>query len=317
MLVFNMSEINILYAFDSRFWKLAATSMHSLLTNKKPDTKYTIYCMVAPHTSGKRQISKMISIFSGAGLVWHTVKKSENPFQSYDYSRWSPVIFYRLIAARIFPHIDKILYLDSDTLVCSDLSELFNTDISNYALGAVRDMAPTEDADNPNGKYVRDFSDTHLSGGPYFNSGVLLLNLKNMAKNEKLLLTVKVPLKYPDQDILNVALRDKIRPLALKYNFAPGVKISKNFTGRDRTADKNYTILHFYTIKPYYYQYIPHDIYTLFYKHCTALGIYPDDFIADENKHRRHNRQSPRTNIPFLRIHNNTIRLFGIKIVDL
>lgn len=290
--------------------------MHSLLANKKPDTDITIYCMVAPHTNGKRQIQKMISGFPGAGLVWRVIKKSENPFQSYDYSRWSPVIFYRLIACSIFPNIDKLLYLDSDTLVCGDLSELFNTNISNYALGAVRDMAPTEDADNPNGKYVREFAENHLQNDAYFNSGILLMNLKNMAKNQQLLLDVKVPLKYPDQDILNVGLHKQIKPLALKYNFAPGVKISKNFTGRDRNADQDYKILHFYTVKPYYYQYVPHDMYTMFYKHCTALNFYPDEFVADEQKHFRKQKQSTRTNIPFLHIQNNTIRLFGIKIIS-
>ena len=290
--------------------------MHSLLANKKPDTDITIYCMVAPHTNGKRQIQKMISGFSRAGLVWRVIKKSENPFQSYDYSRWSPVIFYRLIACSIFPNIDKLLYLDSDTLVCGDLSELFNTNISNYALGAVRDMAPTEDADNPNGKYVREFAENHLQNDAYFNSGILLINLKNMATNQQLLLDVKVPLKYPDQDILNVGLYKQIKPLALKYNFAPGVKISKNFTGRDRNADQDYKILHFYTAKPYYYQYVPHDMYTMFYKHCTALNFYPDEFVADEQKHFCKQKQSTRTNIPFLRIQNNTIRLFGIKIIS-
>lgn len=290
--------------------------MHSLLANKKPDTDITIYCMVAPHTNGKRRIQKMISGFPRAGLIWRVIKKSENPFQSYDYSRWSPVIFYRLIACSIFPNIDKLLYLDSDTLVCGDLSELFNTNISNYALGAVRDMAPTEDANNPNGKYVREFAENHLQNDAYFNSGILLMNLKNMAKNQQLLLNVKVPLKYPDQDILNVGLHKQIKPLALKYNLAPGVKISKNFTGRDRNADQDYKILHFYTAKPYYYQYVPHDMYTMFYKHCTALNFYPDEFVAEEQKHFRKQKQSTRTNIPFLRIQNNTIRLFGIKIIS-
>lgn len=314
MLVPDMSEINVLYAFDSRFWKLAATSMHSLLTTQATDTHITIFCMVPPRTRGKRTIQKMISETPGAGLVWRVVKKSENPFQSYDYSRWSPVIFYRLIAHRIFPNISKLLYLDSDTLVCGDLGPLYNTDISQHTMGAVRDMAPTEDTDNPNGKYVRDFAAAHLGNGPYFNSGVLLLNLQNMAKNEQLLTNVKVDLKYPDQDILNIALRDKIKPLPLKYNFAPGVKISTNFTGNDRRADTDYTILHFYTAKPYYYQYIPHDIYALFYKHCTALGIYPDDFINDEQKHLRRRRISRRTVIPFVHISGPNLYLFGIKI---
>lgn len=122
---------------------------------------------------------------------------------------------------------------------------------------------------------MREFAENHLQNDTYFNSGILLMNLKNIAKNQQLLPDVKVPLKYPDQDILNVGLH-----------------------------------------KQNYYQYVPHDMYTMFYKHCTALNFYPDEFVADEQKHFRKQKQSTRTNIPFLRIQNNTIRLFGIKIIS-
>ena len=54
---------------------------------------------------------------------------------------------------------------------------------------------------------MREFAENHLQNDAYFNSGILLMNLKNMAKNQQLLLDVKVPLKYPDQDILNVGPR--------------------------------------------------------------------------------------------------------------
>lgn len=122
---------------------------------------------------------------------------------------------------------------------------------------------------------MREFAENHLQNDAYFNSGILLINLKNMAKNQQLLPDVKVPLKYQGQDILNVGLH-----------------------------------------KQNYYQYVPHDMYTMFYKHCTALNFYPDEFVADEQKHFRKQKQSTRTNIPFLRIRNNTIRLFGIKIIS-
>lgn len=77
------------------------------------------------------------------------------------------------------------------------------------------------------------------------------MNLKNMAKNQQLLLDVKVSLKYPDQDILNVGLH-----------------------------------------KQNYYQYVPHDMYTIFYKRFTALNFYPDEFVADAHKNIFANRNN-------------------------
>ena len=146
MLVSVMASINVLYCFDTKFWHLAAVAMQSLLASCAPETKVNFYCMVAPGTKGRKKIQQIIDKHeNGAGLTWREIKESENPFQSYEYSRWSPVIFYRCFAHRVFKDIDKLLYLDSDTLICRDLSGLFNTDIEDYVLGAVRDMAPVND----------------------------------------------------------------------------------------------------------------------------------------------------------------------------
>lgn len=310
-----MSEINVLYAFDTRFWRMAAVSIYSLMKNKAPDTIYNIYCMVPPHTHGRKKIENISKSFPGRGtFIWRTIKKSENPFQTYYFSRWSPVIFYRLFAHKIFPEIDKLLYLDSDTMILDDLSILYNTDISQYAAGAVIDMAPVMDTQNPNGQYVRFFSEKYLKNGPYFNSGVLLLNTKNMTKNEMLLKNTKVKLKYPDQDILNAALAGKIKPLELKYNLAPGIKIPKTFPKYQADDAKSApAILHFYSGKPYNYETTPREIYALFYNTAIQIGMRPDDFIKQEKQHKRHhNHTDTKTNIPFLRIRKDKITLFGI-----
>ncbi|MBQ8256194.1 MAG: glycosyltransferase family 8 protein [Alphaproteobacteria bacterium] len=313
-------KINILYTFDTRFWRLAAVSMYSLLKNKKPDSAHTIYCMVAPHTRGKRQIQKIIQRFPNTNLVWRAIKKQENPFRNHDFSRWSPVIFYRLFAGKIFPNINKLLYLDSDTLIYDDVSELYNTDISKHTLAAVPDMAPREDPNNPNGKYVSNFAKEHLKNGTYFNSGVLLINTKKQTESIALLTQTKVKLKYPDQDILNVALQTQIKPLDLKYNTAPGAPyIPKHFSKKQATdATKHPIIHHFYVAKPYHYQYIPRDTYSAFYKAATAIGMHPDDFLKHEVKHlRRRNKAAnqPSKTLSPLRVHNDKITFFGITII--
>ena len=311
-------KIDILYAFDTRFWKLATVSMYSLLKHQSPDTKCTIYCMVAPHTHGQRQIKKIFQRFPNARLVWRTIKKHENPFFEYDFSRWSPVIFYRLFAGQIFPEVDKLLYLDSDTLICDDLTELYNTDISKYTMGAVQDMAPRKDPNNKNGIYVANFAKKHLKNGPYFNSGVLLINTKEQTKNIDLLKNIKVKLTYPDQDILNVALQGKIKPLDLKYNMVPGLPIPIHFTEQQSIdATKNPVIHHFYAAKPYHYQHVPRDAYSAFYKATTEIGMHPDDFLNHEIKHlQRRNKQlnKPSKILSPLRVYNNKITFFGITI---
>lgn len=314
-----MSEkiINVLYTFDTRFWKLAAVSIYSLLKNKNANTKCVIHCMVPARTRGHRKIKNIVRGFNGAELIWRRVKKSQNPFRTYDFQRWSPVIFYRLFAGQIFPNVEKMLYLDSDTLICDDLGELFDTDISQYTMAAVQDMAPRDDPTNKNGKYVQEFAQKYLKNGPYFNSGVLLINSKKLTENEMLLKNTKVDLKYPDQDLLNAALINKIKPLHPQYNYVPGLPIPKHFDKiQADTAKQHPKILHFYAAKPYHYSYVPRETYSLFYKTSTEINIHPDDMIKHELKYIKKNTTKA-SHIGPLKISDSKISLFGITIIKL
>ena len=307
-----MSVINVLYCFDSKFWHMAAVSMESLLANAAPDTKIMIYCMVAPHTRGRFKISRIIKKHcSGAGLVWHVVKKPENPFVSYEFSRWSPVIWYRLFAHRIFKDVDKMIYLDSDTIICRDIAELFNTDMSNYCVGAIRDLAPVNDKFHRIGIQIKQFSEKYLKGKPYYNSGVLLLNMKEIAKYEHLLFETNIPLVYPDQDLLNVAFVNKIKSLPLKYNLAPGVKIPVFFpkTEADEIFAGKRVIVHCYSVKPYQ-QDASEEVYKLFADYASAIGMRITDFEKWDNKYTK-KYESP---IPGIYIHNRSIVFLGMRI---
>ncbi len=306
-----MSEINVLYCFDNNFWRMAAVSIYSLFEHKNPDTTINVHCMVAPHTHGHRKIKKIIG--QGGKLIWKTIPNRRNPYANIDYSRWSPVIFYRMFAHTVFPNQNKLLYLDSDTLIQSDLTELYQTDISKYALGAIRDMAPTNIPNDPNGIYVREFKEKYLQHDLYVNSGVLLLNLEYL-RTIKSPWPIKSELTYPDQDIINTTFDGQILELPLRYNCIPEIYIDKKFKQSERNFVQNKIhIMHFYAIKPFYYQFTPVNIYSLFTRTAYKIDLYPEDFIKQEYK-RKQKKHNNKTNIPFITTtKDNKIRLFGIK----
>ncbi|MBR2011979.1 MAG: glycosyltransferase family 8 protein [Alphaproteobacteria bacterium] len=311
-----MDKINILYSFDNNFWRMAAISIKSLVDAQKYPERVVVHCMVARRTHGKRVIKQIVN-GAGAKLVWCTVSKRQNPFYNHYHARWSPVIFYRLFSYRFFPSVEKMLYLDSDTLILDDLTELYNTDVSQHVLGAVRDMAPTEKEDVPGSKEVKAFEDNILKHGVYVNSGVLLMNQAKMRENKDLLLNIQVPLRFPDQDIINAAFDGRIKILPLRYNFVPQIYISKKFSKAEALlAKKNPVIYHFYSYKPYYYDGAPTKIYSMFYRACTALGFYPEDFARKDLKWRMKKewaRFGKQTNIPHLYLtKRGRLRLFGI-----
>ena len=126
-------------------------------------------------------------------------------------NNWTYISFARCYLADILTDVDKILYLDLDVFFEKDISELWNIDISNYAIAGAVDVNYKEHnapyIDNPNA---------------YINSGVLLMNLKYIREHDytkqmhKLLNTWK--LKYPDQDVLNMVCKGHIKYLSHKWN---------------------------------------------------------------------------------------------------
>jgi lipopolysaccharide biosynthesis glycosyltransferase len=131
-------------------------------------------------------------------------------------SHISPATYYRLLVSEILPYsVDKAIYLDCDIIVRGSLNELWNIDISNYAVGAVHQM-------------WHEVEDAYRLGYPleygYFNAGVLLINLEYWRKysiSKKLVnyLTSNFEtILMHDQDALNAVLYNKSFILPCKWN---------------------------------------------------------------------------------------------------
>ena len=124
---------------------------------------------------------------------------------------YSKEIYYRLFLSD-FLDIDRIIYLDCDMIVQSSIKQLWETKLNKYIFGAVRDSLI-------DGKYLNLKKETK-----YFNSGMLLINLKKW-KEEKIkencLKFIKknyTKIKYPDQDGLNYISQGKWLELSNIYN---------------------------------------------------------------------------------------------------
>lgn len=142
----------------------------------------------------KEDPQNTVTLLDIGNLYRKKLLRSPNAETSY-----SPYCFLRLFADKLdLP--DKVLYLDADTVVCGDLAELYDTDLSGYEYGAVLDY------------YGKIFMGWH-----YFNSGVMLLNLPEIRKTGLLAaaadLCAKKRLFLPDQTALyRCTKRKKLLP---------------------------------------------------------------------------------------------------------
>lgn len=102
---------------------------------------------------------------------------------------------------------DRALYLDVDTIVCGDLTELYNIDMAGKWFAAVPELPGRWDPFN----HER-----------YYNAGVLLMNLRQMradnAGAELIKAVNRFPYRFAEQDAINDMAYDKVVPLPTKYN---------------------------------------------------------------------------------------------------
>ncbi|MBP3489780.1 MAG: glycosyltransferase [Roseburia sp.] len=110
----------------------------------------------------------------------------------------------------ILPETDRVIYLDGDVIVRGDLTGLYETELGDAYIGAVRDSGCLY-----SGRKNVQENET------YFNSGVMLLDLKKMKNLIPVLVEAKqrqTDRTLMDQDVFNEVLEGKVRLLPLRYN---------------------------------------------------------------------------------------------------
>ena len=130
--------------------------------------------------------------------------------------------YFRLFIPNFMPRDLKMcLYLDTDMLALQDLRGLFALDLSDKVLAAVMDKVEAIKAAYKC-KVIESIEGLH-DGGFYFNSGFLLMNLREWQRQDTQkqcfdFLRDFKPL-WHDQDALNYAIsRDKVLLLPPQYN---------------------------------------------------------------------------------------------------
>jgi lipopolysaccharide biosynthesis glycosyltransferase len=161
-------------------------------------------------------------------------------------------MYYRILAQFLLPvKLDRILWLDADIVVMKDISSFYNQEFDGNVLVACPDCNNGTSAIK-NCLNRMCLPDDHL----YFNSGVLLMNLKKLRENTTMECVLqqceefKERLTYPDQDILNKLYANQVKYAPWKqYNYQVGM--IKRIPKEDV---KQIAILHYTSyVKPWRY----------------------------------------------------------------
>lgn len=195
---------------------------------------------------------------------------------------YSNSIYYRIFIPSLFHDYDKALYLDADIVVIDDISKLYFEELGDNLLGAI-----TDDVVNGNDSFKK-YSETVLGIKPtqYFNSGILVMNLKELRKFEieskfvHLIGTYNFDTIAPDQDYLNYLCRGKVKYIHKGWDKMP-------MEDNDFSDDDLHLIHYNMFRKPWHYSEVP---YEDFFWNYAKKSSYYDDLLemkatySDEQK---------------------------------
>ena len=209
-----MEIIEIVLCVDHRFIMPAGVMIYSVCkNNKNEDVRFHVVVDESVTEEDKDDLREVAERY-----VVQFYKVDSRAFSSMPLlPNLTHAAYYRLLIPQILPgDINKVLYLDSDIIVRHSLLSLWETDIDGYAVAAVNDFLES---------IIRTYN--RLKYPPYlgyFNSGVLLLNLKYWRANDvhsEIISFMKnhyEDILFCDQDILNYVLRERKKCLPIKYN---------------------------------------------------------------------------------------------------
>ena len=178
--------------------------LHSALESCHP-IRLEIH-LLHPEDLPKQTLQRLQALVEGGGGVFHPSAIGEEAVRNLPDTWYFPkIIWYRSFLPQLRPELDRILYLDCDTLIVDTLQPLWETDLEKFRVAAVLNLIVPELA-------TRHHSLGIPPGQPYFNSGMLLMNLDRMRREHCIEQLFDHAARYagqsvwPDQDSLNYVL---------------------------------------------------------------------------------------------------------------
>lgn len=227
----NNSKINICLSCDNNYAKYAGVVIVSILKNAGINDDLNIFILNGGISEENKE--KILSLKNIKNCEINFVEINEDLFSDFKsittHKYISLPAYYRLKMPSLLPDVDRVIYFDCDIVVERSLKELFNIEMGDYALAGVSDVK----------KKMRKINPT------YVNSGVLVMDLKNMRKQnleKKFFGYTKEhysEITCGDQEIINQVCLGGIKLIDSKWN----VQIS-NFSNRSDYT-KNPYIIHF------------------------------------------------------------------------
>lgn len=223
-----MTNIPVVFCFDSRIILGASVAIKSLIDCAKDTTTYDIRIFHSDiNLKDQKNISKLTEN-TRHNIAFHYINPDIFKNAPKNKGSWTEIVYYRLLIPEILKEYNKVIYSDVDVLFRGDLEELYLTDVNDYEMGMVKAEKNTPDVIEH--RYYSENTKDFI-----YWSGLILYNSERFREEKilnKLKENIKIhknKLKAYDLDLINITCQN-VLPLDLKYCVLQGIYYNNNFT---------------------------------------------------------------------------------------
>ena len=258
----NQNKIPVTFICNNNYVMQVSVVITSLIKNKYKNTIYDIYIFVDSLSTKSKQILNSLSDES----IYINIIELGNKYKSLcNNTRWPNLIFFKFDIPFILKQYDKIIFLDADTIVLKDLTELYNINLKDSYAGVVNDIAQVL----KNTQF--DFLDN------YFNIGFIMFNAKKIRQDfsvKQLINCYKKNINTfvsPEQDTFNYIFNNNIKCLSYKWQY---ITLYNKFLNiflkefyKENIKKEDICILHYASLYPWKHKNIGFDkVWIEYYK---------------------------------------------------
>ncbi len=212
------SKVNLLIYLDANYAAPATVMVRSVLENSMSHLNLFVLAIDLSDEIKRTMVRSWPA--DRVTVHWLDVDLDQYAKSFAQVNYLSRAAYTRLLIDRYLPtQIERVITLDCDAVMLGDVAELWNFSHENYCVMAVRDPCV------PN--LSHDSSSFLRSGdqdAPYFNSGLMLVNLKLWREKKISERCIKLAEQHPgralyaDQSLLNSVFQGEWEPLPLSWN---------------------------------------------------------------------------------------------------
>ncbi|MBF6638070.1 DUF4422 domain-containing protein [Rouxiella silvae] len=261
-------SVPLVICFDDNYAMSGGALINSIVKNSSSDKNYDIVILengVSQRNKGR--LKELVKEHSNINVRFFDVNAFSELKGVYTRAHFSAATYARLFIPQLFKNFPRVLFIDADTVVESDVAEILDLDIGNNLVAAVKDIvmegfvkfnaiAQSDSGVQTAAQYLKT---SLLMEDPdkYFQAGIILFNVEVMNQENtfsKLMESMKEKnYWFLDQDIMNKVFYNRVHYLPLCWNvyhgngntddFFPNLKFSTYMSFLD--ARRNPKMIHY------------------------------------------------------------------------